>query len=74
MQLLEGTTGNPKPVIWTHRALRQFALHPCYGDVDLAGKIMSIHAMGMHHGIGMLQIAFVVSHSIFGFCSFTHIT
>ncbi len=24
---------------------------------------MSIHAMGMHHGIGMLQIAFVVCHT-----------
>lgn len=58
--MLIGTTGNPKPVAWTHRALRQFALHPCYGTVDLAGKMMSIHAMGMHHGIGMLQVAFIV--------------
>jgi len=56
-----GTTGNPKPVTWTHRALRQFALHPCYGTLDLAGMVMSIHAMGMHHGIGMLQIAFVAT-------------
>ncbi len=32
-----------------------------WGEVDLCGQIMSCHAMPVFHGMGLLQIALVVS-------------
>jgi long-subunit acyl-CoA synthetase (AMP-forming) len=57
-----GSTSFPKPIVWSHRGLAALCTMPWWGEMDLCGQIMSCHAtMPVHHGMGTVQIALVVS-------------
>ncbi|KAH9077806.1 acetyl-CoA synthetase-like protein [Lactarius deliciosus] len=56
-----GSTSFPKPIVWTHRQVVTLCTIPWWGEMDLCGQIMSCHAMPVFHGMGVLQIALVVS-------------
>ena len=63
--------------MWSHRQLVTLCTVPCkssasvielllrlwlgWGEMDLCGQVMSCHAMPVFHGMGVLQIALVVS-------------
>ncbi|KAJ6611221.1 hypothetical protein B0H10DRAFT_2224315 [Mycena sp. CBHHK59/15] len=52
-----GSSTLPKPVTLTHRALLQWGLVPCYGEVDICGQIISAHALCMHHALRLALIS-----------------
>ncbi|PSS37935.1 hypothetical protein PHLCEN_2v227 [Hermanssonia centrifuga] len=56
-----GSTSLPKPVVWRAHHLRQWAIAPWLGDVDLSGVVMACHGLPMFHGIGILQIVSTAS-------------
>lgn len=56
-----GSTSFPKPIVWTHSHVVTLCTIPWWGEMDLCGQIMSCHAMPVFHGMGVLQIALVVS-------------
>ncbi|KAI9464124.1 acetyl-CoA synthetase-like protein [Lactarius psammicola] len=56
-----GSTSFPKPIVWAHRHVVTLCTIPWWGEMDMCGQIMSCHAMPVFHGMGVLQIALVVS-------------
>ncbi|KAF8585233.1 hypothetical protein K439DRAFT_1069831 [Ramaria rubella] len=45
-----GSTSFPKPRVFTHRFLLQQGHVPLFGEVDLCGEVLSIHAVPMFRG------------------------
>ncbi|KAF8581155.1 acetyl-CoA synthetase-like protein [Ramaria rubella] len=45
-----GSTSFPKPRVFTHRFLLQQGRVPLFGEVDLCGEVLSIHAVPMFRG------------------------
>ncbi|KAI0062574.1 acetyl-CoA synthetase-like protein [Artomyces pyxidatus] len=59
-----GSTSFPKPIRWSHRNGLVLCGIPWWGDMDLCGLVMSCHAMPVFHGMGLLQLAIVVSTGV----------
>jgi len=47
-----GSTGLPKPIPWTNRRWLQSAAYIFFGDMDLTGKVHSIHAAPIFRSLG----------------------
>ena len=72
--------------MWSHKQLVTLCTVPCKspafvielllclwlgcGEMDLCGQVMSCHAMPVFHGMGVLQIALVVSATSSGYFLF----
>ncbi|KAK6966634.1 acetyl-CoA synthetase-like protein [Favolaschia claudopus] len=56
-----GSTAFPKPISWSNRRVLQTALVPWFGDRDLTNKILSLHAIPMYHGMGIVQTMWAAS-------------
>lgn len=56
-----GSTAFPKPIYMTNHRFNQVALIPWFGERDLTGQVLSLHAMPMYHGMGIIQACWVVS-------------
>ncbi|KAH9911161.1 uncharacterized protein B0H18DRAFT_945218, partial [Fomitopsis serialis] len=59
-----GSTAFPKPIPATLQRLLQFARAPCYGERDLADKIMSLHGNPMYHAMGCTITSFAISSGL----------
>ncbi|OSC98631.1 acetyl-CoA synthetase-like protein [Trametes coccinea BRFM310] len=54
IQHSSGSTGHPKPILWTHRRLfhRSFEPLQCETHADMTGSIIGCHGTPMYHGLG----------------------
>ncbi|KAJ7729605.1 hypothetical protein B0H16DRAFT_1586710 [Mycena metata] len=59
-----GSTGYPKPIIWTHRMALQYSLRPWQGDRDFTGQVFAAHALELFHAMGLHFALFVASAGI----------
>nr|GAT44741.1 acetyl-CoA synthetase-like protein [Mycena chlorophos] len=55
-----GSSAFPKVVSISHRFLRETGLTPYSGEVDLAGQVLSIHAIPMFHMLGLNEFLYGV--------------
>ncbi|KAF7305384.1 Acetyl-CoA synthetase-like protein [Mycena chlorophos] len=55
-----GSSAFPKVVPISHRFLRETGLTPYSGEVDLAGQVLSIHAIPMFHMLGLNEFLYGV--------------
>ncbi|KAJ7640716.1 hypothetical protein DFH06DRAFT_1429524 [Mycena polygramma] len=60
-----GSTAFPKAIKLTFRMLMESGLIPYYGQVDICGEILSIHAVPMFHLMGVITLPWTV------FCGLT---
>ncbi|KAJ6459713.1 hypothetical protein C8R47DRAFT_1028048 [Mycena vitilis] len=60
-----GSTAFPKAIKLTFRMLMESGLIPYYGQVDVCGEILSIHAVPMFHLMGVITLPWTV------FCGLT---
>ncbi|KAF8869841.1 hypothetical protein CPB85DRAFT_1356315 [Mucidula mucida] len=51
-----GSTAHPKPVGYTNLNNLQSMHIPWYGEVDLTGSVISVHAVAMFHVMGVVQL------------------
>ncbi|EIW54137.1 acetyl-CoA synthetase-like protein [Trametes versicolor FP-101664 SS1] len=58
-----GSTGLPKPIPITGRALANACNTPCFGDLDLAGKCIAAHTNPPCHGTGIMTMTWPASIS-----------
>ncbi|KAJ7096117.1 hypothetical protein C8R44DRAFT_813206 [Mycena epipterygia] len=54
-----GSTAFPKTIPLTHRIFWESGLIPYYGEVDLCGEVLSVHAVPMFHMLGLVQLPYV---------------
>ncbi|KAI8995250.1 acetyl-CoA synthetase-like protein [Trametes punicea] len=54
IQHSSGSTGHPKPILWTHRRLFHRAFEPlqCESHADMSRCIIGCHGTPMYHGLG----------------------
>lgn len=57
---IPGSTAFPKPIVMTNRRLNEHILSPCFSEVDLAGRVISMHTLPMFHVMGMLMTTWAV--------------
>ncbi|KAI0647275.1 acetyl-CoA synthetase-like protein [Trametes meyenii] len=50
-----GSSGHPKPMPWSHRALMLFGHGTLLCDMDTRGSILGCHGTPMFHGLGALM-------------------
>ncbi|KAJ7667223.1 hypothetical protein B0H17DRAFT_990381 [Mycena rosella] len=51
-----GSTAFPKTITFTYRILMESGLIPYYGQFDICGEILSVHAVPMFHLMGVVQL------------------
>ncbi|KAJ6599959.1 hypothetical protein DFH09DRAFT_970599 [Mycena vulgaris] len=51
-----GSTAFPKTITFTYRILMESGLIPYYGQVDICGQVLSVHAVPMFHLMGVIQL------------------
>ncbi|THU84226.1 acetyl-CoA synthetase-like protein [Dendrothele bispora CBS 962.96] len=56
-----GSTAFPQPIPHATRGYLELSVAPYFGEHDLTGKIMSMHAVPMFHTMGMFHLAWVVT-------------
>ncbi|THH15905.1 hypothetical protein EW146_g4648 [Bondarzewia mesenterica] len=62
-----GSTSFPKPIYFSHRTLLQWTMLPSFGEVDLCGMILGVHAVPLFHAMGIVNVIWtVVSGLIMG--------
>ncbi|KZT73185.1 acetyl-CoA synthetase-like protein [Daedalea quercina L-15889] len=59
-----GSTTFPKPIYCTLHRLLQFVRVSCYGGLDLADKILSLHGSPMYHGMGFTITTLAISSGL----------
>ncbi|KAJ7596093.1 hypothetical protein C8J56DRAFT_395210 [Mycena floridula] len=59
-----GSTGLPRPVTMTHKALLQWGLLPYYGETDLCGEVLSSHCTPLTHALGSVQLAWTMTSGV----------
>ncbi|KAI0629575.1 acetyl-CoA synthetase-like protein [Trametes polyzona] len=64
-----GSTGFPKPITMTGRALVNAANVACYGEIDLAGKRIAAHTNPLFHATGICTLTYPLSCGLV-FCVF----
>ncbi|KAL6306740.1 hypothetical protein BKA93DRAFT_894740 [Sparassis latifolia] len=57
----KGSTAFPKPIPVTASRLVAYCLIPWFGGRDLTNQVLSLHAMPMYHGMGLLQLSWTAS-------------
>ncbi|TEB21758.1 acetyl-CoA synthetase-like protein [Coprinellus micaceus] len=50
-----GSTSFPKPIFLSHGNLIEWGLQPYFGEVDVAGHVLSIHALPLFHAMGIIS-------------------
>ncbi|KAJ7775604.1 hypothetical protein DFH07DRAFT_1056780 [Mycena maculata] len=53
-----GSTAFPKIITLTHRVFWESGLVPYYGEVDLCGEVLSVHAVPIFHLLGLVHLPF----------------
>ncbi|KAJ6483684.1 hypothetical protein DFH09DRAFT_1211912 [Mycena vulgaris] len=53
-----GSTAFPKTIPLSHRVFWESGLIPYYGEVDLCGEVLSVHAVPMFHMLGLVQFPY----------------
>ncbi|KAI0746390.1 acetyl-CoA synthetase-like protein [Daedaleopsis nitida] len=56
-----GTTNHPKPIYWTHKGLIRWSTGVWYGEANLTGAIVGIHAIPMFHAFGTAALLIAAS-------------
>ncbi|KAH6912217.1 hypothetical protein BKA70DRAFT_1535515 [Coprinopsis sp. MPI-PUGE-AT-0042] len=59
-----GSTGLPKPIPWTFKQILQLGYTCYFGERNLTGKILAIHAIPAFHGLGMMQMGWTAMSGI----------
>ncbi|KAJ6545363.1 hypothetical protein B0H19DRAFT_1266811 [Mycena capillaripes] len=58
LMYFKGSTAFPKTIPLTHRMFWESGLIPYYGDLDLCGEVLSVHALPMFHLLGLVQLPY----------------
>ncbi|KAI0718411.1 acetyl-CoA synthetase-like protein [Cerioporus squamosus] len=59
-----GSTSFPKPIPITHRNFARWAFAPYFGDVDICGTHVSLHALPLFHVVGTFPITCAVGTGV----------
>ncbi|KAJ6598643.1 hypothetical protein B0H10DRAFT_2085224 [Mycena sp. CBHHK59/15] len=51
-----GSTAFPKIITFTFRTLMESGLIPYYGEIDVCGQVLAVHAVPMFHLMGVIQL------------------
>ncbi|EIW79469.1 acetyl-CoA synthetase-like protein [Coniophora puteana RWD-64-598 SS2] len=56
-----GSTAFPKAIPFSQRRMIQLGTMPYYGELDFCGKVASVHATPMFHGMGTFQFVWAAT-------------
>ncbi|KAI0685536.1 acetyl-CoA synthetase-like protein [Cerioporus squamosus] len=59
-----GSTSFPKPIPITHRNFSRWAFAPYFGDIDICGLHVSMHALPLFHVMGSFAIGWAVGTGV----------